>query len=639
MRRPKIVIIGYPNFTELAREVLQSSHVPSWIDIEVKESPLQLLSDYSRESIRQLQAQYDGDPSTILISGDRSSLILKNELKNLVIPVKVSGFDVLKAIENTNVKEITVLNFGENFTHLNDFPEQLNVTFLQESFRTRKQAKKILEQLRHDGVKEVIGGSWISTIAESYGMKGIFYYSHSSMFNAIQSALHVLNAYRNEMEKATLFKTIVDMNKKGIITTDENLNITLVNFSVEKLLRIKKQNMIGQNIDTIIPNLITEKQLKENQPQHDILFKFNNVSLVADIVPVILEGEIIGLMIALDDVISLQETELQIRKKINKKALKAPYTFKDIIGTSASIRETIKMATKFSQSQSSVLIQAETGTGKELFAQSIHNASNRRNHSFVALNTAALPENLLNSELFGYEEGSFTGAKKGGKPGLFEIAHKGTIFLDEISELPLHLQSTLLRVIQEKEVMRIGGEKVIPVDVRVISASNKNLAEHIKENKFREDLYYRINVLQLNLPPLRERIEDIPILLDHFVSSDLAIRNDILHSDELISLLTSYHWPGNIREFENIMERFKVFCQDEELSQTNIISNMKKALHPTPNHAPPISLKDDNIISLDDVEINLINNALALTNGNKEEAAKRLGISRTTLWRKLKQNE
>src|SRR5699024_3586235 len=155
-----------------------------------------------------------------------------------------------------------------------------------------------------------------------------------------------------------------------------------------------------------------------------------------------------------------QKKNIKIRKKINKKKIKAPYTIKDNIGTSASNRETIKMATKFSQSQSSVLIQAETGTGKELFAQSIHNASNRRNHSFVALNTAALPENLLNSELFGYEEGSFTGAKKGGKPGLFEIAHKGTIFLDEISELPLHLQSTLLRVIQEKEVMRIGGEKV-----------------------------------------------------------------------------------------------------------------------------------------------------------------------------------
>jgi propionate catabolism operon transcriptional regulator len=637
MRRPKIIIIGYPNFSELAREVLQSIHVPSWIDIEVKESPLQILSDQSDKSVNYLQTLYDGDPSTILISGDRSSLMLKRELKNLVIPVKVSGFDVLEAIKETQSKEITVLNFVENMKQLTDISEKINVTFHQKSFKTRKQARKILEYLQQEGVKEVVGGSWVTTIAESYGMKGLFYYSHHSMSEAIQNALNVLRAYRNEMEKATLFKTIVDMNKNGIITTDKQLNITVVSPSAEKLLRIKKQKVIGQNINTIIPHLITDQTLKDARPQHHILFEHNNESMVGDVVPVNLEGEMLGLMIAVDDVVNLQEAEWQIRKKINKKSLKAHYTFNDIIGTSNIIQETIKKANKFSQTQSTVLIQAESGTGKELFVQSIHNASNRRNHSFVAINCAALPESLLNSELFGYDEGAFTGAKKGGKPGLLELAHRGTIFLDEISELPLHLQSRLLRVIQEKEVMRIGGDKVIPFDVRIIAATNKNLMECVNENKFREDLYYRINVLQLHLPPLRERIEDIPVLLDYFISDDLIIREDVFHSDDFIKLLTSYHWPGNVREFENIIERFKVYCDGEELSQKNIVTIMEQVLYPSPNHHPSNSLKNGNTFSLDDVETKLIHQALALSNGNKAEAAKRLGISRTTLWRKLKQ--
>ena len=285
-----------------------------------------------------------------------------------------------------------------------------------------------------------------------------------------------------------------------------------------------------------------------------------------------------GYMIVFDDIATLQQTEQKIRKKISRKPLTANYTFDDIIGSSESIQQTILQAKKYSQSNASVLIQGESGTGKELFAQSIHQSSNRSFNSFVALNCAAIPESLLDSELFGYEEGSFTGAQKGGKPGRFELAHGGTIFLDEISELPLHLQTRLLRVLQEKEIMRIGGDQVVPVDVRIIAASNKDLLECVKDGTFREDLYYRLNVLQLFIPPLRQRKKDIIELFRYFIRKEERLNQAL--SDQDLLIFEQNDWKGNIRELENFAERFIVLCQDEIRSHDRITKLLQSSLTP-----------------------------------------------------------
>jgi len=639
--KPKIVIVGYPNFAELARKVLQTVEVPNWMEIEVTELPLQILSKHSRKTNAYLQTLYNHEESTILISGDRSALLLAKELRNLIVPVKISGFDLLEAIQKTQSKEIHLLNFHQNLEQVDNIADTLNVKIQQTVFDSRKQAINILEEFQDRGIKEVIGGSWIAMVAQTYGMKGSFYYSHRSISEAIHYAMNVLRAYQSKLEQFTLFKTIIDTNRNGIITTDENLTVTVASRSVEKMIRQKVGDIRGRNIKNILPNLPIDETTSTNLPQRHLLFEHNFQSMMADIVPVNLHGEMLGHIISIDEVTNLQETEMKIRKKINEKSLKANYNFQQIIGVSPAIKETIKEANQFAKTESTILIQGESGTGKELIAQSIHNASNRRNQSFVAINCAALPENLLNSELFGYEEGSFTGAKKGGKPGLFELAHCGTIFLDEISELPIHLQSRLLRVIQEKEVMRIGGDKVIPVDVRIIAATNRDLLESVYENQFREDLYYRINVLQVTVPPLRERMEDIPVLLDYFLIDEPFLSNLYhgIHSKEFIGLLHSYDWPGNVREFENIMERFKAFCYGEKLSQKTLLSLMEKALYPTPYYSKnSLPQKKENLL-ITEAETKLIIQAIDKCNGNKVEAARMLGISRTTLWRKLKEIE
>ncbi len=296
----------------------------------------------------------------------------------------------------------------------------------------------------------------------------------------------------------------------------------------------------------------------------------------------------------------------------------------------------------YAEVDSTVLIMGETGTGKELFAQSIHNYSLRADKPFVAVNCAALPENLLESELFGYVEGAFTGARKGGKTGLFELAHGGTVFLDEISEMTPNLQARFLRVLQEKEVVRIGDDKIIPVDVRVIAATNRDLYEYVDEGKFREDLFYRLCVLRLDIPPLRERKDDIYELVLFFLelkSKTLNKKTPKL-SQNIIEKLVNYDWPGNVRQLENLIERCIVISNEKEIND-EILS---EALFITPSYKP---IKDKNISEsannsidvLKNIENDTIKKVLQETNGNKKLAAEKLGISVTTLWRRLKKME
>ncbi|SDZ18599.1 regulatory protein, Fis family [Proteiniborus ethanoligenes] len=317
-----------------------------------------------------------------------------------------------------------------------------------------------------------------------------------------------------------------------------------------------------------------------------------------------------------------------------KKYQDAKYNFSDIIGKTSEIIRAKEIANIAAQSSSNVLIFGETGTGKEVFAQSIHNASNRFNKPFVAINCAAIPQNLMESSFFGYESGAFTGAKKGGSPGVFEQANGGTLFLDEISEMHLDLQSKILRVLQEREVRRIGSEKTISLDIRVISASNKDLDKMVKEGKFRQDLYYRLNVLDIHLPSLRYIREDIPSLVSHAIKKmNLTFGKFVEGIDEeALSILVGHNWPGNVRELMNCIE--KAF---------NIIGNDRiiKVEHLPRNINENFSIEDINENGLDEMlqeyEKEIIEKALKLNDGIKSKTADYLKISTTTLWRKMNQ--
>ena len=290
-----------------------------------------------------------------------------------------------------------------------------------------------------------------------------------------------------------------------------------------------------------------------------------------------------------------------------------------------AIQENIQIARRYSRVDSNVLLVGETGTGKELFAHSIHQASRRSNQPFVALNCAALPENLLESELFGYEAGAFSGASKGGKMGLFELAHKGTIFLDEIGEIPITLQAKLLRVLQEKEIRRIGSTSVHPVDVRVISATNINIEEKIKEGQFRSDLYYRLNLLDISIPPLRERKEDIQELVDYYLTRFACEMGKRIPSvtTEAARILAEHDWPGNVRELRNVCERMTV------LNDSNVINeHLLKRLKIVPSMREKTKARAEE--DLDSVYTRL------QPKKKKQDLAKELGVSRTTLWRMAK---
>lgn len=346
---------------------------------------------------------------------------------------------------------------------------------------------------------------------------------------------------------------MLDSTDDGIIELDESGNIVLCNKNALKIINLERENVINRKGKDLLPNIQLEKILENKEIIKDELVKINNKILITTVYPIMHSEKFYGTVVNIKEFDEVEKKQHKIRKKLIGKGHRAKYTFNDIVGNSELINECKSIAKRMAKSNSSILITGETGTGKELFAQAIHNESKRKFHQFVAVNCGALPVSILESELFGYEEGAFTGARKGGKLGLFELAHKGTIFLDEIGEMPLNLQMKLLRVLQEKEIMRIGSDRVINIDIRVITATNKNLDKLIEENKFREDLYYRLKVLPLKIPPLRIRPEDIFSLINYYKNK---FNGSFKLNNEAKDVLLKYNWKGNIRELRNFVEYF-----------------------------------------------------------------------------------
>lgn len=344
--------------------------------------------------------------------------------------------------------------------------------------------------------------------------------------------------------------TVLEASTDGIIALDLEGNVIFNNNNLTTFLPAVKAICVGENISDHIKNIQMLNFIKSFEGRQNDVFQINKKDVMI-YKNYLRNGEkITGTVLSFSYVSQIQDIEKEIRKKLNNKGNVAKYDFSDIIGRSSSIKVATDITRKVAKTELSALLLGENGTGKELFAQAIHRNSSRWDGPFVAVNFAALSENLIESELFGYEEGAFTGAKKGGKIGLFELAHMGTIFLDEIGDAPLSLQARLLRVIQEKEVLRVGGVSPIPVDVRVIAATNRDLKELIKVNLFRKDLYYRINTITIKIPPLRERKEDIPDIIEYYMNG-LTVKK--IFTDEAIKVLYEHDWPGNVRELENLI--------------------------------------------------------------------------------------
>lgn len=452
----------------------------------------------------------------------------------------------------------------------------------------------------------------------------------------------------------SLYKKIFDKLYNWMVVVDPEGYIIMMTKGYCKFIGITQEYAIGSHVTDIIENTRMHIVAKTQQKEIGDIQEIKGNMMVADRIPLYLDNKLIGAVgsVIFRDLSELNsyikgvqhmEKQLDFYKKELQKALGGNYTFDNIVGQSAAISKAKELAKKVSSSKSNVLIIGESGTGKELFAQAIHNESERSQYPIIKINCGSIPSELFESELFGYESGAFTGAKKDGKPGKFELANKSTIFLDEIGDLPLSMQVKLLRVIQEREIERIGAIRSQKVDVRIIAATSRNLEDMIKQNTFREDLYYRLNVINIKVPALRERREDIPLLANYLmkkISSEME-RHVTDISDEAMLALSLYDWPGNIRELENLIERALNLVDKQAIIETEqlphyITDGLITAA--TNSNIKIVPIKIDGTLKdmYMEIEKKAIKAALEDYNGNKLRVAKKLDISRTSLYEKLK---
>ncbi len=595
-------------------------------------------------------------------------LISRVDTVNLLAPVvsipvverNITFADIMDALYQASKRggKAAVVVHAAQDCDLGPWPGVLGVEVIKEVYHSREEALAMVLRAKGKGATVIVGGVLTEKHAVSCGLQHqIIEIRKDTVTQCVRKAIDIYWAIKKERDYLTRFQALLDFAHEGVIFLERDHTVAYVNDRACQILGVARNDLLRKTLvkslkDCLLPEGkdTLEKTVMEKfrQPQAGILVKFkDNKSIVANIVPSSLVENMTTTIITFTEASQLQKVEYNVRRQLAARGLVAKFNLDDIVGKSVSLEYAKKEARAFAATDSTVLICGETGTGKELFAQSIHNLSSRKGGPFVAINCSALPKELMESELFGYEEGAFTGARKTGKAGLFELAHGGTIFLDEIGTMPLDLQAKILRVIQEREVARLGGDKVIPVNVRIIAATNCNLEEAVRKGEFRQDLYYRLNVLLLRLPPLRERIEDIPLLFKHFVkrfAAELKVDMELPDPEEL-DKLQLYHWPGNVRELENFAERFVALAsynRDPAGLLEYLLQEIKPATKqdcPAPVRAgqrtkPP--RKASLAAALANNEVELIQAVGEEVNWNKKKMAEILGISPTTLWRKLK---
>jgi len=479
-----------------------------------------------------------------------------------------------------------------------------------------------IRQLVAEGFEAIIGCRVAFRTARDLGIEAVFLESGQvSIRTALQEAMRILKAKEREQLQAAQLAAIIDNIDEAVIAVTPDHQVSFFNRHARRLCSISPASQ---------PDFKRALDVFDSGEKEQIT-TINGNSVIARSIPLEFNKAVRGKVLTLHEVTRIQASESKIRSSFYQKGLYARYQFKDVIGDSLVMQQVLARARTYAGHDSNLLIYGETGTGKEVFAQSIHNYSKRNKGPFVSINIASIAPSLLESELFGYVDGAFTGARKGGKPGLFELAHQGTLFLDEIGELAPEIQSRFLRVLQEREIMRIGDDKIIPIDVRIISATNRDLFQQTLSGSFRQDLYYRIHVVGLRIPPLRARVEDIPQIFEHYLHrfAGKTGRNASL-TQAAKELLKTYAWPGNIRQLRNIAE-VVAYGETERVDAVQIAEVLGEQAQ-TATASSYITIPESK--SLKQMESEIIRNLLS--KHTSDEVCTRLGISRVTLWRKMK---
>ena len=579
----------------------------------------------------------------VIVGRGGTSHLLRENLHIPVLTIPLTYLDILSSVKEAAQmgKRIFLITFRNKLSRTEIFEELFPIEFAQGIYYDTDSLEKVISSAAKQGYDVIIGGGVSMRFAKEYGLRSVeLDTAKETVASVIEDAKAVAKSNKEEQAKTQRYRSIIDATSEGIIAVDQNGLITTINKSAREALKVNHGDPIGKPLKEYIARAQILRVLQTRKPLFNRLEKIKKDLFVSNHLPIMVGSEVIGGVSTFKDITNVMRAENEVRRSFAK-GLVAKYSIDDFIHRSPIMKEVIKKAEKFSASDSTLLLSGETGTGKEILAHSLHNLGPRKKGPFVSINCAALPDQLLESELFGYEEGAFTGSRRGGKPGLFEIAHKGIIFLDEIGATSHSVQTRLLRVLQEKEVMRVGGDRLIPVDVRILAATNRDLSEEVHEGRMRDDLFFRLNVLHIQIPPLRDRIEDIPLLASVLMQrTSKKYELPLLRIPEAAMMrLKEYSWPGNVRQLENFVERLILLSQSG--FNTDIFRELYRELMKDPSAKEPRG--EEALPSLHDAqrsrgesEAVIIRRALEKAQFSKTKAAKKLGISRTTLWRRLK---
>jgi propionate catabolism operon transcriptional regulator len=644
------VAVGFKRINKMLQELAPDFADKASVDV------LDMGFEQAVARIREMQGQR---PIDVVVSAGSNGGYLRQHLEMPVVLVKVGGFDVMQALARARrvSPHIGLLTYEGMAPDLSAFAESLDMTLHQRTYRTEEDAHAEALALKNLGVQVLIGPGLVADLADQLGLTGVFLYSTDAVRDALEDAVAVARTSRIEQAKRERLGTILTQLSDGVIAVDQQERIQTLNPAMAQWLGIVPGAWLGKRLSDACPELSLQSTLRLGVPELEKIERVKGKALIVNRMPIVEQGVLTGAVLSCQDPISIQRVDRHIRTRIKPHTPGMPgtrYELSQFLGESEAVQRIKQMAQHCARSQATVLLIGESGTGKELIAQGIHMAGERREMPFVAVNCAAMSETLLESELFGYEEGAFTGARRGGKIGLFEAAHNGTLFLDEVGEMPVSLQTRLLRVLQEREVLRVGATEPTPVNVRVIAATHRDLMEQVQRGLFRLDLYYRLNILRLDVPPLRERLSDVsPIahalqrkLCQRLAQSPRATQALL---DALIAQAPAYDWPGNVRELENLIERLIAYAgtqaQGADMGRARAEAFLRSAApelfagrEPATSRQPLTKAASTRHLKARQAEAerNEILQTLADCGGDRALASQRLGISRTTLWRKLK---
>lgn len=630
-RHPKICLISPTE--DLARRA-KKLVARRGMDVRVEVAELEAAVSLARRLL--------AEDDYLFISRRGTRDLLRKSLKIQVVNIPGEASDYIPAIQQLRGEQglIAFFSFEEDISNeLRTICYLLHLKMKHYCFSDSLSCQAAVQQAVADGAAWGLGG----VVSERFAKHCDLAYlrvesSDASILHALDTAQQLYitqqeNARQQEQLQIQLerHQNILDYTHDAIIAIDEKGRISTTNQIAEQMLQPAQPPFVGRPVEEVLPNTHMTNVLHTGEAEIGQMMNIHGTLVSTNRVPIRVGGQVKGVVATFQDIKTLQTAERNIRIKLHEKGLVAKYRFSDILGRSPAIRDAKRLSENFADAQFTVMLYGETGTGKEMFAQSIHNASPRRDGPFVAINCTALNRNLLESELFGYADSSFTGARRGGKAGLFETAHGGTVFLDEIGELPLEFQAPLLRVLQEKEVRRVGDDTVIPVDIRIIGATNRNLLQLVEEGKFRRDLYYRLNVLSVLVPPLRERGDD-------YLEIARCIYERVLpqHTEEeetvflrVLDRCRSYAWPGNVRELTNLVERVSLLLHRGSREE-EVVQLLNVQWQETPPAAPLVPGSAPALLDREAVQ-----EALRRNGGNLSRTAKTLGVSRSTLYRRL----